>query len=135
MNRPDLTPHSPQKRRILILAWLLTLCLPLLRFLGFRVPKMPRLVEVTATLAPGGFFISPDFILFEDGQQAWAISRTCTHLGCKLNYREKDNILECPCHQSRFSPDGAVINGPAKRELPRYGVEKLSDGRKYIVTL
>ncbi len=139
MNRRDTDPrHRPassQKRRFLILAGLLTLFLPLLRFLGFRVPKKPRVVEVTATLIPGAFFTGPDFILFEDGIKPWAVSRTCTHLGCKLNYRETENILECPCHQSRFTPSGAVLNGPAKRELPLYGVEKLGDGDKYLVTL
>ncbi|MBC8208049.1 MAG: ubiquinol-cytochrome c reductase iron-sulfur subunit [Desulfobulbaceae bacterium] len=137
MNRrdSDLPPASPQKRRFLILAGLLTLFLPLLRFLGFRVPKKPRVIEVTASLAPGEFFTSPDFILFDDGITPWAISRTCTHLGCKLNYREKENILECPCHQSRFSPSGGVLNGPAKKELPRFNVEKLNNSDKYLVTL
>ncbi len=128
---------SPVRRRFILWLGLLTLCYPVLRFIGFKIPAKQRLVEIKNTLAAGDFFLGPDFILFEgNGEQApWAVSRKCTHLGCKINYREKEKILECPCHQSRFTPQGEVIQGPATRALPHFKVEKLGATGGYIVTL
>jgi nitrite reductase/ring-hydroxylating ferredoxin subunit len=129
-------PWPPQtRRRFFLVVGLLALCYPILRFLGYKVPTQPRLVEIKTTLAPGAFFLGPDFILFENKQGPWAISRRCTHLGCKINYREKEGFLECPCHQSRFTPEGIVIQGPAKKQLPRFKVEKLDNAKGYIVTI
>ena len=44
-----------------------------------------------------------------------AISNTCTHLGCVVATTEVG--FDCPCHGSRFDPDGAVLNGPAVTPL------------------
>jgi cytochrome b6-f complex iron-sulfur subunit len=128
---------SPIRRRFFLWLGLLTLCYPVLRFLGFKVPTKPRLIEIKTPLVAGDFFLGQDFILFagENEQPPWAVSRRCTHLGCKINYREKEKILECPCHQSRFTPQGEVIQGPAKKALPHFKVEKLGATGGYIVTI
>jgi cytochrome b6-f complex iron-sulfur subunit len=41
----------------------------------------------------------------------------CTHMGCIVNYNDKKNIFECPCHGSIFSQNGQRIRGPAKKPL------------------
>lgn len=41
------------------------------------------------------------------------IDITCTHLGCELKWNEAETSWDCPCHGSRFSPDGLIIEGPA----------------------
>ncbi len=125
---------SPSKRKFLLTFASFAALYPIIRFLGFTVPQKPRIVEVPTPLAAGEFHIASDFMLFDDGINAWAISRRCTHLGCTVNYHEKDQIVECPCHQSRFSLTGKVIHGPAKKNLSSYKVEKLNDGG-YIVTI
>ncbi|MGW8195647.1 MAG: QcrA and Rieske domain-containing protein, partial [Desulforhopalus sp.] len=82
-----------------------------------------------------GFLINADFILFDRDNRCWALTRTCTHLGCKLNYLEEKNILECPCHQSQFNAEtGKVLRGPAKRSLSFLEVEKRQDNPLYVVT-
>ncbi len=49
----------------------------------------------------------------------------CTHLGCvPLGQKDSEPKGEfggwyCPCHGSRFSPDGSVIEGPAVAPLER----------------
>lgn len=130
---PHPLPRPP--RRFFLWLVLLALCYPILRFLRFKVPTQPRIVEVKPILGLGNFFIGPDFILFDSKQGPWALSRKCTHLGCKVNYREKEGFLECPCHQSRFTLQGDVMHGPAKKPLPRFKVEKLGPAGGYIVTI
>ena len=34
----------------------------------------------------------------------------------------KGDEITCPCHRSKFTDAGVVINGPAKVALPRYGI-------------
>ena len=37
----------------------------------------------------------------------------CPHLGCALKYNPEEHSWDCPCHGSRFSESGEVINNPA----------------------
>ncbi|TCO53786.1 ubiquinol-cytochrome c reductase iron-sulfur subunit [Actinocrispum wychmicini] len=41
--------------------------------------------------------------------QLQAVSGTCTHLGCKLALDAPAARLNCPCHKTAFSVDGAVV--------------------------
>jgi Rieske Fe-S protein len=52
----------------------------------------------------------------EDGR-LYAVSPTCTHLGCHVHWNTAEKTWDCPCHGSRYAPDGKVIAGPAQRPL------------------
>lgn len=108
---------------------------PLLQFVGFKIPKKPILVKISKPVPASGYLVTAGFILFDREDKCWALSRTCTHLGCKINYHEEQDILECPCHQSRFNVEtGKVIEGPAEKPLSFLPVEKRTDDPLYVVT-
>lgn len=37
----------------------------------------------------------------------------CPHMGCALKYNAQEHSWDCPCHGSRFSETGELINNPA----------------------
>lgn len=49
-----------------------------------------------------------------------AVSDICTHAGCGVRYDHVNKILTCPCHGSRYSLSGSVLQGPATRPLATY---------------
>jgi glycine/D-amino acid oxidase-like deaminating enzyme/nitrite reductase/ring-hydroxylating ferredoxin subunit len=49
------------------------------------------------------------------------LSAVCPHLGCIVEWNSGEKTWDCPCHGSRFAPDGHVINGPANAGLAPAG--------------
>jgi len=124
-----LDPEPLPRRDFLGLAALGAMASTMLFALGglLRLPKAAVLasparkfkVALPESLAAGQPFVPPgrSVALFRDDQGGvYAISTICTHLGCIV--KPGPDGFECPCHGSRFAPDGEVIKGPAPTPLP-----------------
>ena len=53
----------------------------------------------------------------DDDGRLHVVSARCTHLGCIVSWNPAERSWDCPCHGSRFSADGAVLEGPAVEPL------------------
>ena len=41
----------------------------------------------------------------------------CPHMGCRLSWNQEEHSWDCPCHGSRFSENGSLIDNPAQTDL------------------
>jgi nitrite reductase/ring-hydroxylating ferredoxin subunit len=57
----------------------------------------------------------------DDGGKITMVSPVCTHLGCLVHWNSSERTWDCPCHGSRFKPDGKVLAGPAESPLEPVG--------------
>ncbi|KPB06120.1 FAD-dependent oxidoreductase [Bacillus sp. CHD6a] len=55
----------------------------------------------------------------DDKGEVHCVDTTCTHLGCEVEWNHGDRSWDCPCHGSRFSIYGDVLEGPADKPLEK----------------
>ena len=51
-----------------------------------------------------------------------AMSATCTHLSCTVQYRKDDQQVWCACHNGMYDLNGRNISGPPPRPLEKFQV-------------
>ena len=88
----------------------------------FIKDRFEGVTEAASAVAPGeGKIIGragDQAAVYRDPQgEVHAVSARCTHLGCIVSWNPAEKSWDCPCHGSRFSADGEVIQGPAVRNL------------------
>jgi len=101
---------------------------------------------------PAGMTFLEDRRLFIAREQdgLYAISATCTHLGCtvkmvnlsqpkKVQLRGKtvevSREFHCPCHGSKYYGDGTNYAGPAPKPLTWYRLETSAEDGQLVVDL
>lgn len=66
-------------------------------------------------------------IFITDKGELKALSATCTHLDCTVQYRRDLGLIWCACHNGKYSVDGQNVSGPPPRPLFPF-VVKEADG-------
>lgn len=74
--------------------------------------------------SPGGMAVvqtsAGDLLVARTGPEAFtALTAVCTHEACQITGSAGSTFV-CPCHGSRYSTRGAVLNGPATRPLREF---------------
>jgi cytochrome b6-f complex iron-sulfur subunit len=60
-----------------------------------------------------------------------AYTAICPHLGCLVEFSDKDKTIVCPCHAATFDLEGKVVAGPPPRPLASYTVSVVQ-GKVYV---
>ena len=94
---------------------------------GGDASAAPEALTSTADVPVGSGVIVGDVVVTQPVARDYqAFSAVCTHSGCLIN-QVADGTINCPCHGSKFSLDGQVVNGPAARPLTPVSVEVQGD--------
>ncbi len=102
----------------------------LVRFFSFEPdagPPMEFDLGDAGDFPSGSRTLRPDIpaVVYNRDGVFTAVSLVCTHLGCMV---EPDGeAYACPCHGSRFGPDGDLRQGPAQKPLAQLRVELQAD--------
>lgn len=138
MNGQQVDHTSRSKRDFLrvmlgggIVAWAASVLYPLLAYL-----KPPKQAEVEVTSVKVGklseiekdsgkiirFGNKPVILIRLANGDLRALSATCTHLDCTVQYRKDLGVIWCACHNGRYDLTGRNIDGPPPRPLDEFRV-------------
>lgn len=71
--------------------------------------------------------------VLRQGSDFLVLSNVCTHLGCRVTWKEAENGYACPCHDALFSKDGGIVRGPQPREMDDFTQKEVrADGILYF---
>jgi Rieske Fe-S protein len=136
-------PSGSTRRRLIeyfvgggVLASLASLLYPVMRYL---VP--PPVVDLggdeviaakVGALKPNSgqifrFGSHPGLLILAADGTYHALSATCTHLGCTVQYRPDMGEVWCACHNGTYSIEGKNISGPPPRPLDVFDVHVRGD--------
>jgi cytochrome b6-f complex iron-sulfur subunit len=143
MSQVEPTSEEIQSRRFFIgglFAFLTSMCLIALGAFRFVVPNvlygknqrfkagMPKdFPDKQATYLP-----DQQVFICRDGDTFMALSAVCTHLGCTIRNDPDHPGFFCPCHGSKFKPDGTNYSGPAPKPLEAYEISTGNTGELIV---
>ncbi len=136
-------PALPRRRRLVelllgggLLASVVSFFYPLVRYL---IP--PPAVDLGSDTAVAGrvgelkrntgklfrFGSRPGLLILTGEGEYRALSATCTHLDCTVQYRGDLREIWCACHNGSYDLNGRNLSGPPPRPLEAYDVHVRGD--------
>lgn len=76
--------------------------------------------EFSQLFDPSRSMLKPQLMIngFESIKNLLTVSpKRCPHLGCALKWNKAEHTWDCPCHGSRFSQSGKVLDNPANNNM------------------
>ncbi len=109
---------------------------PILKYLV--PPKLPDLgadavlAAKVSELKPNSaktfrFGTRPGLLIQTNPGEYRAMSATCTHLGCTVQYRSDLKEVWCACHNGLYDLNGHNVSGPPPRPLEQFEVQVRGD--------
>lgn len=83
---------------------------------------MGRKNEYAGVFNPSRNMIKPQLFInmFEAGKNLLTIScPRCPHMGCALKWNREENSWDCPCHGSRFTRKGILLDNPSNKSIDK----------------
>lgn len=119
-----------------LLGWLSSVFYPIYSYL--KPPKIPEanVSSVKAGVAsefPGNsgkivkFGRKPVILVKTDAGEFHALTATCTHLDCIVQYKADTRQIWCACHNGIYDLQGRNISGPPPKPLEEFKVDILND--------
>jgi cytochrome b6-f complex iron-sulfur subunit len=150
MNQTPQVPVEPEKRTFLklilsggLVALFGSIFYPILAYL-----KPPEEGEVEVSSVKAGkvgemekdsgkivkFGSKPVILIRTASGDFKALSATCTHLDCTVQYKKELGLIWCACHNGKYDLEGRNVSGPPPRPLEEYRViiqgDEISISRK-----
>ena len=75
-----------------------------------------------STFSPSRSMLTPQLgknLLHSAGGLLSLKKRRCPHMGCALKWNAQEHTWDCPCHGSRFTTKGKVLDGPANGDIQK----------------
>jgi cytochrome b6-f complex iron-sulfur subunit len=99
-----------------------------------RADGFAQVATTTALKEPGFVFVKDSAVGAivvtvnpDNPAEIAAVSPTCTHQGCLVDWKREAKAFVCPCHNAKYSFDGKVLEAPATRPLKRFTVKVETD--------
>ena len=143
METPEPLQVQPARRRVVeillgggLMASIVSFLYPVLRYLV--PPPVPDLGGDEVVAGKVGdlkansskifrFGNRPALLLLTAEGEYRALSATCTHLSCTVQYRSDLHEIWCACHNGMYALNGRNISGPPPRPLETYQVHVRGD--------
>jgi len=119
-----------------ITGWLGSVFYPIIKYL-----KPPKRIEVSAGSVKAGkvsdfpldsgkiirYGRIPVILIHKADGEFVALTATCTHLDCIVQYRKDKKQIWCACHNGLYDLNGRNISGPPPRPLTKMNVRNVND--------
>jgi Rieske Fe-S protein len=119
-----------------VVGWLGSVLYPIISYLN-----PPKVAEANVQMVKAGvasefpnnssqivkFGRKPVILIRSETGEFRALSATCTHLDCIVQYRGDLKQIWCACHNGLYDLKGRNISGPPPRPLDEYAVNIVED--------